>query len=678
LTALIAIAVAAAGGMSAAPPPVSLPIVEGGRIAPGWTDLGWAAHTFQPGQVKLDLSDMGGWILSHEEIKPGGAGGLFLRLRLPADAPVEVSLDSHAHSTFPRLALAAARRVRLQGDVADFWIAIDALDPSGAPFDRVVLRATKQQSNLSVDVLLVGLTPQGPPRAQKDDARPARAATVTLDCAKTQPISSGIYGVSFGDEATFAELGASARRWGGNPTSRYNWRLGNAWNTGSDHYFRNVDISSTNGSWQSFLEAGNSRGAATAFTVPMIGWVAKDTASCSFPVGTFGGQARLDPDNRQCGNGISVDGAPLPTPPQSGTSVPAPPEFVADWVRAIRAKEPKAQRLYYLDNEPTLWHATHRDVHPERVSYDELLERTLSYGRAIRAADAEARIAGFTGWGWTSLFFSGADKAEGKDFVPLDRMRHGGKQLLPWWLAQVRREEKRTGERILDVVDVHFYPQADGMGLYADGWTDLESCARRIRSVRALWDPTYKDESWIGEPVRLIPRLRDWIHEESPGLGISIGEYNFGAEGHISGGLAVAEALGRFGVERVDYAFYWPMPPKGSAAYWGFRAFRNYDGNGGRVGEVSVAASSSDKGLSSVFATRKRDGSLVVVALNHEPDKPLDLSIDGGSCGPMRFGRRFSYGGEGGLAPMSDKPGGPARERLLPWSINVLELTPRK
>jgi hypothetical protein len=665
----------------AAAPRISLPAVESGRLAPGWTDLGWAPHTFQAGHsVKLDLSDMGGWIVSHEEIKPTGSEGVFLELRMPRDAPLEVSLDSHAHASFPRLPLAAFR-VRLAGDVEDFWLSIEAVDPTSAPFDRIVLRANKPVSGLSVEVLSIGLTSQGPPRARAEDGRPARTAVVTVDCDKTVPISDGIYGVSFGDDATLAELGASVRRWGGNPTSRYNWQLGNAWNTGSDYYFKNADISRRNGTWQQFLEENAGRGVASAFTVPMLGWVAKDTSSCSFPVAVFGAQARLDPENRQCGNGMSADGTLLPSPPQSATSVPAPPDFVAAWVRAIRAAEPKAERLYYLDNEPTLWHATHRDVHPGRVSYDELLERTISYARAVRSADPQARIGGFTGWGWTSLFFSGADKAEGKDFVPLDRMRHGGKQLLPWWLSQVRREEKRSGQRLVDYVDVHFYPQADGIGLYADGWTDPESSARRIRSVRALWDPSYKDESWIAEPVRLIPRLRDWIHDEAPGLGISIGEYNFGAEGHISGGLAVAEALGRFGTERVDYAFYWPMPPRGSAAYWAFRAFRNYDGKGAKVGDASVAVTSNDKGLSSVFATRKKDGSLVLVALNDEPDKPLELSVHGGSCGPLRLGRRFSFGGDEGLGLVNAQRNGSKaglHARLDPWSINVIELEPAK
>jgi hypothetical protein len=407
----------------------------------------------------------------------------------------------------------------------------------------------------------------------------------------------------------------------------------------------------------------------------MIGWVAKDTTSCGFPVSVFGEQLRVDPDTRGCGDGLTTGGTPLDPGPPTATSIAASPRFVGEWVSAIRAKGLPRTRLYYLDNEPTLWHVAHRDVHPERLSYDELLSRTIEYGTAVREADPQARVGGFVAWGWSALFYSAADRIERGSgvTVPSDRLLHGGKQLLPWWLSQLRAHEKRTGVRAVDLVDVHFYPQAAGMGLYGEGWTDAQSSARRIRSVRSLWDPTYKDESWIAEPVRLIPRLREWIREEYPDLGISIGEYNFGAEGHISGGLAVAEALGRFGLNGVEAAFYWAIPPRGSAAYWAFRAYRNYDGAQARMGDVSVAASNSDRGLSSVFATRRSDGELVIVALNHEPDKTLEITVDGGTCGPVQRTRMFSYAGEGGLEAVQLPPGA-TRLGLLPSSINVVEL----
>src|SRR5439155_1408850 len=68
---------------------------------------------------------------------------------------------------------------------------------------------------------------------------------------------------------------------------------------------------------------------------------------------------------------------------------------------------------------------------------------------------------------------------------------------------------------------------------------------RRNRSTRSLWDPKYVDESWIGDKVRLIPRMREW----AAGLPIGITEYNWGAEGNMNGATAQADVLGIFGRE---------------------------------------------------------------------------------------------------------------------------------
>jgi len=53
------------------------------------------------------------------------------------------------------------------------------------------------------------------------------------------------------------------------------------------------------------------------------------------------------------------------------------------------------------------------------------------------------------------------------------------------------------------------YPQASGVSLSPAGGASTQ--ALRLRSTRSLWDPSYTDESWIGEPVRLVPRMHDWV-----------------------------------------------------------------------------------------------------------------------------------------------------------------------
>jgi hypothetical protein len=523
-------------------------------------------------------------------------------------------------------------------------------------------------------------------RARGDDDRALRRVEMAVSCRSPgHRISPLVYGIAFiplrdrKEQHQFA-LGASARRWGGNHTSRYNWELGNAWNTGADWYFRNVNYGGLPvWSWTDFLDDQRSRGFATALTVPILGWVAKDRESYSFPVAVVGPQQRVDPWRPDAGNGLTKDGERLAPPPPTQTSVEFPPAKAAAWVRAIRARDARlggrSVDLYLLDNEPMLWNTTHRDVHPEPAGYDEVLERIVAYGAAVRGADPDAVIAGPGLWGWLAYNYSAKDAAAGFRNHP-DREAHGDVPFLPWLLRQLRAHEQRTGVRVLDAVDVHFYPMVRGSGLNVRGATDPEASARRIRATRALWDERYVDESWIAEPIALIPRLRRWIAENYPGRGIVIGEYNFGAEDHPSGGLALAEALGRFGEQGIDAAFYWSYPAKGSHALWAFRAYRNFDGRGGRFQDFHVPSSAGSG--TSLFASRDQAGRRVVaIALNLEPDRPAEARIDLGSCGRVESVRAYLHGpDDAGLVevPAGTVEAGVLARTLPPWSILVLDV----
>jgi hypothetical protein len=538
---------------------------------------------------------------------------------------------------------------------------------------------------LSASALALGpcSAPGSPGPAGAEPGRPP--PTMTVRCgAPTHPISPLIYGIGSkpmhgGPDAWL--LHATARRWGGNHTSRYNWELGNAWNTGKDWFYRNVDFDGAKEpAYRRFIDDDEAHGLATALTVPTLGWVAKDTTSYGFPVALFGPQRATAPENADAGDGVTRGGELVPPGPPERTSVPMPASSVGRWVRAIRERDRAAGRrgvqIYILDNEPTLWSETHRDVHPEPLSYDELLQRTIAYATAIRSADPEALIAGPAMWGLLACLSSGVDTAAHPRHP--DRDRHGGLALLPWWLRGVAAHERSTGVRLIDLVDVHFYPAGRGIGVGTAGDTDPDTAARRIRSTRALWDPTYRDESWIADEVRLVPRLRAWIADEHPGLGISIGEYNFGAEEHMSGGLAVAEALGRFGALGITAAFYWDAPPRDSPAFWAMRAYRDFDGSGGRFLDESVPADTRAP-LSSIFASRDASGEhMVLVLLDLDPARPLDARIDTSSCGRVVGRRMLSYtGGRAGFVRASAEPegsGSVTRATLTPYSITVLDL----
>jgi len=202
--------------------------------------------------------------------------------------------------------------------------------------------------------------------------------------------------------------------------------------------------------------------------------------------------------------------------------------------------------------------------------------------------------------------------------------------------------------------------------------------AMRIRATRSLWDPGYVDESWIDEAMEVLPLLRRWIDDNYPGRKISLGEWNFGAEDHMSGGLAVAEALGRFGTEGIYSAYYWTYPPDRTPAYWAFRAYRNFDGQGGRFLDWSVPVSGEGR-LASLFASRDDARErLVAVLLNQDPGSPLRAEVGLENCGTLSAARTFSY--RGGVSGFAGGPDPETTESGLavaaePYSMTVIEAT---
>ena len=136
----------------------------------------------------------------------------------------------------------------------------------------------------------------------------------------------------------------------------------------------------------------------SALTVPIIGWVAKDSNSVGFPISMYGPQRTHDPYRADAGDGIRPDGVPILPGSPTLTSVPAPPEMLQKWVEEI-AREDRPSRarsvgMYILDNEPNLWSTTHRDVHPDPLTYEELLDRTIRCGGSASLNRISASLSG--------------------------------------------------------------------------------------------------------------------------------------------------------------------------------------------------------------------------------------------------------------------------------------------
>jgi hypothetical protein len=662
-----------------------------GGLKEGWQDRGFCPRAAQgPGPAELHFANLGGWMLAKPGLKPDGYGALIFREQPPKGEAefLEVRLDASTTVTFPRVKLRADHRVARADGWSDVRVPMTELNPDNLPFDRLIFRAFRATDDrvTLIDGVAFTRTDAAESQARLDPAnyaKDAKRVVMRIDCtAKPLKISPLIYGIAYypGTDSSPAQwgLGATARRFGGNSSSRYNWELG-VWNLDADWFFENKPAPKP---WEQFFDDNRAHDVASVITVPMLGWVAKDGTSYSFPVSVFGAQGRVDPYNNDAGDGTTPSGTKLTARAPTNTSVPAPPEWAKRWVEAIRARDAKTGKRsvvqYILDNEPSIWHQTHRDVRTEPLGYDELLERTIQYGTAIREADPDAVIAGPAEWGWTAYMYSGKDGVSGYT-LRLDRRAHDDKPLVEWYLQKLREHEQKSGVRVLDVLDLHFYPQAEGVYGGGNGNSDPAAAALRLRLTRGLWDPRYVDESWIKEPIRLLPRMKEWVEKYYPGRGISIGEWNFGGENHISGALATAEALGRFAEFGVHSAFYWTHPPDGSPAIQAFVAYRNFDGKGGRFLDWYVPSTGAEH--VSLFASRDEAGThLVAVAINMSADEPFIAKLDLGTCGPVasRTAYTFMRAAPGfvaapGSEAHSAEPSAP-EQVLPPYSITVVDV----
>ncbi len=472
--------------------------------------------------------------------------------------------------------------------------------------------------------------------------------------AGRRAINPDIYGMNYADEALAADLRLPVRRWGGNATTRYNWQTDVA-NRASDWFFENVPEELANvgalpdgSSADRAIHQNQRTGAQTLLTIPMIGYTPKDrTYACAYSVAKYGPQQWTDPYHPDCGNGVRPDGTKITGNDPRDTSIAIDPTFIQNWIRFLVGHVGSASqggvRYYNLDNEPMLWNSTHRDVHPNPVSYDELRDLTYKYAAAIKAVDPAAQTLGPVLWGWTAYFYSALDAAAGGSWWqnPPDRNAHGGVPFVEWYLQQMRAYEQQRGQRILDYLDLHYYPQASNVALSPAG--EASTQALRLRSVRSLWDPTYVDESWINEPVRLIPRMREWVDKNYPGTKLAMTEYNWGALDDMNGALAQADVLGVFGREGLDLATLWAPPAFDDPGAFAFRIYRNYDGAGAQFGDVSVQAGSADQDKLAVYAAqRSSDAALTLVVVNKSGDN-LSSSLVLSGFTPSAAARVYRY-----------------------------------
>lgn len=420
--------------------------------------------------------------------------------------------------------------------------------------------------------------------------------------------------------------GVTARRFGGNLATTYNW-TSNAQNAGKDYRHANVDILSDAIGVPAALrnrpgaviahthESSLAMGAITIVTLPVAGYVAADMAGEVTAAETA--PSRRFVPVRWASEARAAD-------PVDGSVADIPHLLRRLVERFGPAGSATGIRGYALDNEPGLWSQTHPRIVPRPARIADLLARSIAAARAIKAIDPAAWVIGPASWGATEMA-TFQDAPDWPDF-----RRHGS--FLAAYLDAFRRASEESGHRLLDVLDVHWYPFSRSGSLFRT--EDPALAGALLDAPRSLDEAGFREDSWVasalpvsdegGLALPILPSLARLAAQGFPGTRIAVGEYNYGGAGQLASGLALADALGRFGRSGALLATHW-----GSLEGWLGEAFRLYRADGG-FGTQALAARVYDPGLVSAFASvTPGDPRVQVVAINKTTrPRPVDLVLE--------------------------------------------------
>lgn len=224
------------------------------------------------------------------------------------------------------------------------------------------------------------------------------------------------------------------------------------------------------------------------------------------------------------------------------------------WFGANGLKLNKSPFLYWnMDNESDVWNGTHSDVMKTLISASAYMDNYINIAKKARALFPEIKFCGpvtTSEWQW----YKWADES----------IRIDGKYYswLEYFIKRCADEEKASGIRVLDVVDLHNYPWAkngdiDALQLHRMYYdTDYAYAgANGLYTLNGGWDNSLNKEY-------IFKRINDWLtnyYGENNGITCAVSEWSpASSESNPSvTSVVYASHLGTFANNGVEFFSPW-------------------------------------------------------------------------------------------------------------------------
>ena len=273
-------------------------------------------------------------------------------------------------------------------------------------------------------------------------------------------------------------------------------------------------------------------------------------------------------------------------------------------------------KYWSMDNEMEIWRGTHSDLDLP-VTGDFLVERYIDVAKKARAQWKDIKLTGPVAaneWQWCSVSsYNKEDRPKGED---------RNYCWLEYFIMKVAEEQKKSGVRLLDVFDIHWYPTEK----------DYES---RVNWHRVMFDTTYNypgangikmvGGNWDNKITKeyIFVRINQWLEKyfgKNHGITFGITETSILDNDPMVTALIYASFPGTMQDNGVEIFTPWTW---GDGMYETVHLFSRY-GHPNRV----QSTSSNDSLVSAYSSISNKGDSLTVIFVNRAEKDAQDIDLN--------------------------------------------------